>query len=93
MHQLTTPTTLPNSQRNALVLATNIPCQAQGCDRKATRSSNLCGLCERQFLEDMRPVFGKPATLEKTLLSGDREGAEWAALKTHLIGEMASSEA
>jgi hypothetical protein len=22
--------------------------------------SNLCGLCERQFLEDMKPVFGKP---------------------------------
>jgi hypothetical protein len=61
MHQLTTPTTLPNSKRNALVLAANIPCQAQYCDRKATRWSNLCGLCERQFLEDMRPVFGKPS--------------------------------
>jgi len=24
------------------------------------RWSNLCGLCERQFLEDMKPVFGKP---------------------------------
>jgi hypothetical protein len=26
----------------------------------ATRWSNLCGLCERQFLENMKPVFGKP---------------------------------
>ena len=60
MHQLTTPTTLPNSKRNALVIAADIPCQAQDCDRKATRWSNLCGLCERRFLEDMRPVFGKP---------------------------------
>ena len=32
-------------------------------------------------------------TLEKTLLSGGREGLEWAALKTLLIREMASSEA
>jgi hypothetical protein len=61
MHQLTTPTTLPNSKRNALVLAANIPCQAQDCDRKASRWSNLCGLCERKFLEDMRPVFGRPS--------------------------------
>lgn len=60
MYQLTTPTTLPNSQRNSLVAAANIPCQALSCSRMATRWSNLCGLCERQFLEDMKPVFGKP---------------------------------
>jgi hypothetical protein len=60
MRQVTTPTTLPNAERNALVVAANIPCQANGCERKATRWSNLCGLCERQFLEDMKPVFGKP---------------------------------
>lgn len=61
MRQVTTPTTLPNSKRNALVVAANIPCQANGCERKATRWSNLCGLCEKQFLEDMKPVFGKPS--------------------------------
>lgn len=60
MRQVTTPTTVPTSQRNALVVAANIACQAQGCDRQATRWSNLCGLHERQFLEDMRPVFGFP---------------------------------
>jgi hypothetical protein len=60
MLQVTTPTTLPNSQRNALVKAAGIPCRALGCDRAATRWSNLCGLCERQFLEDMKPVFGTP---------------------------------
>ena len=61
MRQVTTPTTLPNAERNALVVAANIPCQANGCERKATRWSNLCGLCEKQFLEDMKPVFGKPS--------------------------------
>lgn len=61
MLQVTTPTTLPTSKRNALVVAAEIPCQANGCVRKATRWSNLCGLCERQFLEDMKPVFGKPS--------------------------------
>jgi hypothetical protein len=61
MRQVTTPTTLPNAERNALVVKANIPCQANGCERKATRWSNLCGLCEKQFLEDMKPVFGKPS--------------------------------
>ncbi len=61
MRQVTTPTTLPSSKRNALVVAASIPCQANGCERKATRWSNLCGLCEMQFLEDMKPVFGKPS--------------------------------
>lgn len=60
MRQVTTPTTLPNAKRNALVVAANIPSQAVGCGCKATRWSNLCGLCERQFREDMKPVFGKP---------------------------------
>jgi hypothetical protein len=61
MRQITTPATLPNAERNALVVAADIRCQANGCERKATRWSNLCGLCERQFLEDMKPVFGKPS--------------------------------
>jgi hypothetical protein len=61
MRQVTTPTTLPNAERNALVVAANIPCQAVGCERTATRWSNLCGLCEKQWLEDMKPVFGKPS--------------------------------
>lgn len=60
MLQVSTPTTLPNSQRNAIVKASGIRCQAVGCDHPATRWSNLCGLCERQWLEDLRPVFGKP---------------------------------
>ena len=61
MRQVTTPTTLPNAERNALVVKANIPCQANGCERKATRWSNLCGLCEMQWLEDHKPVFGKPS--------------------------------
>ena len=61
MHQVTTPTRLPTAERNAIVVAANIPCQANGCERQATRWSNLCGLCERQWLEDHRPVFGKPS--------------------------------
>jgi hypothetical protein len=60
MRQLTTPTTLPAAQRNAMVVAANILCNAVGCERPATRWSNLCGLCEKQWLEDHRPVFGKP---------------------------------
>jgi hypothetical protein len=60
MYQITTPTTLPTAQRNAMVIAANIRCTANGCERQATRWSNLCGLCERQWLEDHRPVFGKP---------------------------------
>jgi hypothetical protein len=60
MRQVTTATRLPTAERNALVVAANIRCQANGCERQATRWSNLCGLCERQWLEDHRPVFGKP---------------------------------
>lgn len=66
MHQLTIPSTLPVAQQNALVVEANIPCQAIGCDHKATRWSHLCGLCERQMLEDMKPVFGKPAADQLT---------------------------
>lgn len=61
MRQITTATHLPTGERNALVVAAGIPCQAIGCPQNATRWSNLCGLCERQFLEDMKPVFGKPS--------------------------------
>jgi hypothetical protein len=43
-----------------MVLAAKIRCQANGCERQASRWSNLCGLCERQWLEDHRAVFGKP---------------------------------
>lgn len=60
MRQVTTDTRLPTAKRNAIVVAAGLPCQAVGCQNKATRWSNLCGLCERQFLEDMKPVFGKP---------------------------------
>jgi hypothetical protein len=59
MHQVTTPTTLPAAQRNAMVAAAGIRC-TNSCERQATRWSNLCGLCERQWLEDHRPVWGKP---------------------------------
>lgn len=66
MRQITTPTSLPAAQRNALVVSANIECQAVGCALKATRWSNLCGLCERQWLEDHKPVFGKPTTQQLT---------------------------
>ena len=60
MQQLTTPTSWPSARRNAAVVAAQIQCQAVGCERKATRWSNLCGLCERQYLENMKPLFGRP---------------------------------
>jgi hypothetical protein len=60
IRQVTTDTRLPTAQRNAAVAAADIGCRAIGCERRATRWSNLCGLCERQFLENMKPVFGKP---------------------------------
>lgn len=62
MQQVTTPTSWPSARRNAAVVAANIQCQAVDCERKATRWSNLCGLCERQFLENMKAVFGKPTS-------------------------------
>jgi hypothetical protein len=61
MRQISTDTRLPVAERNAIVVAANLRCTADGCGRQATRWSNLCGLCERQFLEDMKPVFGKPS--------------------------------
>jgi hypothetical protein len=64
LRQLTTPTTLPTAMRNAMVVAANVPCNAVGCQRQATRWSNLCGLCEKQWLEDHKAVFGKPSTEE-----------------------------
>lgn len=42
------------------MLAANIRCHAIDCERQASRWSNLCGLCEKQYLEDIKPVFGKP---------------------------------
>ena len=66
MQQITTPTTLPSAQRNALVVAANIQCQAIDCDLPATRWSNLCGLCEKRWLEDHKPVFGKPTPEQLT---------------------------
>jgi len=66
VYQITTPSTLAAGERNALVTAANIRCQAIGCKERATRWSNLCGKCERQFLEDMEPVFGHPTKDELT---------------------------
>lgn len=66
MHQLTIPSTLPVAKQNALIVEANITCEAIGCERRATRWSHLCGLCERQFLEDMKPVFGKPSADQLT---------------------------
>jgi hypothetical protein len=80
MHQLTIPSTLPVAQQNALIVAANIPCQAIGCERKATRWSHLCGLCERQFLEDMKPVFGKP--------SADQLAAAQAVVRQHFAKQI-----
>lgn len=75
MRQVTTKTTLLAAERNAIVVASGIQCQAIECTRKATRLSNLCGLCEKQFLEDLKPVFGKP--------SADDVTAAQAILKSH----------
>ena len=61
MRQITTDTRLPAAERKAIVVAAGLPCQTIGYGNKATRWSNLCGLCERQFLDDMKPVFGKPS--------------------------------
>jgi hypothetical protein len=82
MLQVTTPTTLPNSQRNAIVKASGIPCQALGCDLPATRWSNLCGLCERQFLEDFKPVFGTPAK--------DQLAAAQATIRDHFADQIST---
>lgn len=60
MRQIQTSSTLPPGVRNGIVRGNRIRCQALDCERPATRWSNLCGLCERQWLEDMRPVFGAP---------------------------------
>lgn len=60
MNQVSTPASWTSATRNAAVVAANIRCHAVGCERQATRWSNLCGLCEKQWLEDHKPVFGKP---------------------------------
>lgn len=60
MKQLTTPSTLPNAKRNALVVAAGIQCNANDCTRKANRWSNLCGQCEVNYLQYLKPIFGKP---------------------------------
>lgn len=82
MRQVTTDSRLPTAQRNAIVVAAGLPCQALGCQNKATRWSNLCGLCERQFLEDMKPVFGKP--------SKEQLAAAEAAIRDHYADKIAS---
>lgn len=48
----------------------------------ATRWSNLCGLCERQFLENMKPVFGKP-------IKGQLATAQ-AVVRQHYAPQLAS---
>ena len=60
MRQISTPSSWSSAKRNAAVVEANIRCHAVGCERQATRYSNLCGLCEKQWLEDHKPVFGKP---------------------------------
>jgi hypothetical protein len=82
MQQVTTDARRPTAERNAIVLAANIPCQAIGCDHRATRWSNLCGLCERQYLEDMKPVFGKPGKPELA--------AAQAVVRDHFAGQIRS---
>lgn len=82
MRQVTTDSRLPTARRNAIVVAAGLPCQAVDCRNKATRWSNLCGLCERQFLEDMKPVFGKP---DKEQLA-----AAEAVVREHFAGKIAS---
>ncbi|MET4217331.1 hypothetical protein ACVWWG_004051 [Bradyrhizobium sp. LB7.2] len=82
MRQITTDTRLPAAERNAIVVAAGLPCQALGCQNKATRWSNLCGLCERQFLEDMKPVFGKPS--KEQLASAE------AVVRDHYADKIAS---
>jgi hypothetical protein len=82
MRQVSSDARLPVAARNAIVVAANIPCAAHGCDRPATRWSNLCGLCERQFLEDMKPVFGKP--------SKEQIAAAEAVVREHFVDKIAS---
>lgn len=82
MRQITTNTRLPAAERNAIVVAAGLPCQAIGCQHKATRWSNLCGLCERQFLEDLKPVFGKP--------SKEQLAAAEAVVRDHFADKIAS---
>ncbi len=78
MLQITTPTNWAISKRNAAVVAADIRCQALDCVNKATRWSNLCGLCEKQWLEDHKPVFGKPTSdqlkVAQKVLKGHYEG-------------------
>src|SRR5262249_53320341 len=83
MRQLTTPTTLPAAQRNAMVVAANIRCTAANCERQATRWSNLCSLCEKQWLEDHRPVFGKTTAAQP--------GAAKAVVRDHFATEISNS--
>ncbi len=82
MRQITTDTRLPVADRNALVASANLQCQANNCERQATRWSNLCGLCERQFLEDMKPIFGKPSKEQLT--------AAQAVIRDHYENEVSN---
>lgn len=82
MRQVSTDSRLPTAKRNAIIVAAGLPCQAVGCRNKATRWSNLCGLCERQFLEDMKPVFGKP--------SKEQLAAAEAVVREHFADKISS---
>lgn len=82
MRQVTTDSRISLAERNAIVVAAGISCQAIGCRNNATRWSNLCGLCERQFLEDMKPVFGKP--------SKEQLAAAEAVIRQHFADKIAS---
>lgn len=81
-YHVTTPSTLPASERNAAVVRGNIRCQSIDCKERATRWTNLCGKCERQYLEDMRPVFGKP--------TNDQLAVAQAVIREHYAQQLVS---
>lgn len=76
MQQISTPTSWPNAKRNAAVVTAKMWCQALDCERDTTRWSNLCGLCEKQWLEDHKPVLGSQLLIKsespKLASSNDR---------------------
>ena len=60
MRQVSTRASWRIAKRIAAVVEANIRCHAVGCERQAAQWSNLCGLCEKQWLEDHKPVFCRP---------------------------------
>lgn len=90
MRQVTTPTTWSSAKRNAAVVAANIRCQAVSCDRQATRYSNLCGLCEKRWLEDHKPVFGKPTPTQLKVALGVLKAHYDDALRSGVFEDWAS---